>query len=156
MNSTSANASPVSTVSSLTYQLPAAIDEALSQTLSLWTKDSLVEKIWQKDATLWTNKDEAIWLDWLHVVADQQKALAEYEDFAKEVNAAGFTDVLLLGMGGSSLAPEVFAVTYGSKPGYPRLRILDSTDPQQIRHLDATVDLKENSFRCLKQVRQHA
>ncbi len=146
MNSTSANASPVSTVSSLTYQLPAAIDEALSQTLSLWTKDSLVEKIWQKDATLWTNKDEAIWLDWLHVVADQQKALAEYEDFAKEVNAAGFTDVLLLGMGGSSLAPEVFAVTYGSKPGYPRLRILDSTDPQQIRHLDATVDLKKTLF----------
>ncbi len=146
MNSTSANASPVSTVSSLTYQLPAAIDEALSQTLSLWTKDSLVEKIWQKDATLWTNKDEAIWLDWLHVVADQQKALAEYEDFAKEVNAAGFTDVLLLGMGGSSLAPEVFAVTYGSRPGYPRLRILDSTDPQQIRHLDATVDLKKTLF----------
>lgn len=146
MNSTSANAIPVSTVSSLTYQLPAAIDEALSQTLSLWTKDSLVEKIWQKDATLWTSKDEAQWLDWLHVVADQQKALAEYEAFAKEVNDAGFTDVLLLGMGGSSLAPEVFAVTYGSKSGYPRLRILDSTDPQQIRHLDATVDLKKTLF----------
>lgn len=133
-------------VSSLTYQLPVALADTLSQTLALWTKDSLVEKIWQKDATLWTSKDEAQWLDWLHVVADQQKALPDYEQFAIEIKEAGFTDVLLLGMGGSSLAPEVFAITYGSKAGYPRLRILDSTDPQQIRHLDATVDLKKTLF----------
>ncbi|MFA6210049.1 MAG: bifunctional transaldolase/phosoglucose isomerase [Candidatus Obscuribacterales bacterium] len=142
----SANQGINKTVSSLTYQLPTALAETLSQTLALWTKDSLVEKIWQKDATLWTNKDEAQWLDWLHVVADQQKALPEYEQFAEEIKEAGFTDVLLLGMGGSSLAPEVFAITYGSKAGYPRLRILDSTDPQQIRHLDATVDLKKTLF----------
>lgn len=142
----SADKSVNKAVSSLTYQLPAALADTLSQTLALWTKDSLVEKIWQKDATLWTNKDEAQWLDWLHVVADQQKALPEYEQFAKEIREAGFTDVLLLGMGGSSLAPEVFAITYGSKAGYPRLRILDSTDPQQIRHLDATVDLKKTLF----------
>jgi transaldolase/glucose-6-phosphate isomerase len=134
------------TTSSLTQQLPASMADAVSHTLSAWTKENKVDKIWQKDATLWTNKDEAKWLDWLHVVADQQKALAEYEEFAKEIKEAGFTDVLLLGMGGSSLAPEVFAVTYGSKPGYPRLRILDSTDPQQIRHLDATVDLKKTLF----------
>ncbi|CAN5296160.1 hypothetical protein BH11CYA1_BH11CYA1_31410 [soil metagenome] len=133
-------------VSSLTFQLPAPLEEALTQSLSVWTRDDLVDKIWQKDATLWTNKDEAKWLEWLHVVADQQQALAEYERFAKEIKDAGFTDVLLLGMGGSSLAPEVFAITYGSKPGYPRLRILDSTDPQQIRHLDATVDLKKTLF----------
>jgi glucose-6-phosphate isomerase len=142
----SANQGINKAVSSLTYQLPTALADTLSQTLALWTKDSLVEKIWQKDATLWTNKDEAQWLDWLHVVADQQKALPEYEQFAKEIKEAGFTDVLLLGMGGSSLAPEVFAITYGSKAGYPRLRILDSTDPQQIRHLDATVDLKKTLF----------
>jgi len=142
----SANQGINKTVSSLTYQLPTALADTLSQTLALWTKDSLVEKIWQKDATLWTNKDEAQWLEWLHVVADQQKALPEYEQFAKEIKEAGFTDVLLLGMGGSSLAPEVFAITYGSKAGYPRLRILDSTDPQQIRHLDATVDLKKTLF----------
>ncbi|MDP3507475.1 MAG: bifunctional transaldolase/phosoglucose isomerase [Candidatus Melainabacteria bacterium] len=134
------------TTSSLTQQLPASMADAVSHTLSAWTKENKVDKIWQKDATLWTNKDEAKWLDWLHVVADQQKALAEYEEFAKEIKEAGFTDVLLLGMGGSSLAPEVFAVTYGSKPGYPNLRILDSTDPQQIRHLDANVDLKKTLF----------
>ncbi len=134
------------TVSSLTHQLPAEMMKAVSLSLSTWTEANKVEQIWQKDATVWTNKDEAKWLDWLHVVADQQKALAEYEEFAKEIKEAGFTDVLLLGMGGSSLAPEVFAVTYGSKPGYPRLRILDSTDPQQIRHLDATVDLKKTLF----------
>lgn len=142
----SANQGINKAVSSLTYQLPTALADTLSQTLALWTKDSLVEKIWQKDATLWTNQDEAQWLDWLHVVADQQKALPEYEQFAEEIKEAGFTDVLLLGMGGSSLAPEVFAITYGSKAGYPRLRILDSTDPQQIRHLDATVDLKKTLF----------
>lgn len=140
MNSTS------TTTSNLTQQLPASMADAVSLSLLAWTKENKVDKIWQKDATLWTNKDEAKWLDWLHVVADQQKALAEYEEFASEIKEAGFTDVLLLGMGGSSLAPEVFALTYGSKPGYPRLRILDSTDPQQIRHLDANVDLKKTLF----------
>jgi hypothetical protein len=73
------------TVSSLTHQLPAEMMKAVSLTLSTWTEANKVEKIWQKDATVWTNKDEAKWLDWLHVVADQQKALAEYEEFAKEI-----------------------------------------------------------------------
>ncbi len=141
MNTTSS-----SPINALSRQLPAALATAVSEILSNWTSSNKVQKIWQKDAALWTNKDEAKWLEWLNVVADQQKSLADYEAFALEIKDAGFTDVLLLGMGGSSLAPEVFAVTYGSQPGFPRLRILDSTDPQQIRDLDATVDAKKTLF----------
>lgn len=142
MNTTSSS----TVVNNLSHKLPQSLTDSVAKTLSAWTAEGNVAKIWQKDATLWTNKDEAKWLEWLDVVATQQKALPEYQAFAEEIKAAGFTDILLLGMGGSSLAPEVFAITYGSKPGYPRLRILDSTDPQQIRNLDATVDLKKTLF----------
>ncbi len=140
------NTASRSQVNALSRRLPAALATAVSEILSDWTATNKIQKLWQKDATLWTSKDEAKWLEWLNVVAGQQALLPEYEAFAREIKDAGFTDVLLLGMGGSSLAPEVFAVTYGSQPGYPRLRILDSTDPQQIRHLDATVDAKKTLF----------
>jgi transaldolase/glucose-6-phosphate isomerase len=140
------NTTSTTVVNNLSHKLPQPLTDAVTKTLASWTDKGNVAKIWQKDASLWTGKDEAKWLEWLDVVATQQKALPDYQAFAEEIKAAGFTDILLLGMGGSSLAPEVFAITYGSKPGYPRLRILDSTDPQQIRNLDATVDLKKTLF----------
>lgn len=129
----------------LTYKLPPTISSRLEETLKSWS-GSKIEKLWARDASLWTGKDEAKWLDWLNLAEEQLKALPEYQGFAREVKEAGFTDVLLLGMGGSSLAPEVFSITYGSAAGYPRLRILDSTDPQQIRHLDATVNVEKTLF----------
>ena len=72
--------------------------------------------------------------------------MAKLKDFAAGVKKAGFTDVLLLGMGGSSLGPEVLAETFGSKPGFPTLHVLDSTDPAQIKAFENKIDLKKTLF----------
>jgi transaldolase/glucose-6-phosphate isomerase len=109
-----------------------------------WRGHSNVRRLWQRDKSLWTNADEDRWLGWLDSVsADRIKS---YTAFAEEIRGEGFKDVLLLGMGGSSLGPEVLATTFGPKAGWPRLRILDSTDPAQIRALEQTLDIGKTLF----------
>jgi transaldolase/glucose-6-phosphate isomerase len=130
----------------VTVQLSEDIKVSVQQILDQWTAEGTVAKVWQKDASVWTSKDESKWLDWLNLPAEQLAKAAEYQAFAKEIKEAGFTTVALLGMGGSSLAPEVFSVTYGAQNGYPQLHVLDSTDPQQIAALDAKLDIKKNSL----------
>ena len=72
--------------------------------------------------------------------------MAHHEALAKDVKDGKFKDMLLLGMGGSSLGPEVFAETFGSKPGFPKLHVLDSTDPAQVKRFEEAVDLKSCLF----------
>ena len=66
--------------------------------------------------------------------------------FAKDVKQRGFTDLVLLGMGGSSLGPEVLGKTFGLQPGWPRFHMLDSTDPAQIKAIEQAVDLGKTLF----------
>jgi transaldolase/glucose-6-phosphate isomerase len=109
-----------------------------------WRTHGKVRRLWQRDKSLWTNADEDRWLGWLDAVtADEIKG---YEVLASEVRRDGFKDALLLGMGGSSLGPEVLATTFGQKAGFPRLRILDSTVPAQIRAIEATLDIRNTLF----------
>ena len=109
-----------------------------------WRAGGKVNRLWQRDKSLWTNADEDRWLGWLDSVgADQIK---NFEIFADEVHREQFKDVLLIGMGGSSLGPEVLAETFGQKDGWPRLRIIDSTVPAQIEAIDATLDLGRTLF----------
>src|SRR5204862_8107176 len=89
---------------------------------------------------------EAQGLGWLTVAEAHLKDPGRLEAFADEVKRAGFTDAVLLGMGGSSLGPAVLAQTFGAGPGFPRLHVLDSTAPAQIRHLDSTIDLERTLF----------
>lgn len=135
-------------LSPMNVTLPANLKTKVTEICAAWTdgQNSKINRLWQKDASVWTGADEAKWLDWLNLPAEQMACAKEYETFAQEIKSAGFTDVLLLGMGGSSLCPEVLAVTYGSKPGYPNLHVLDSTDPQQIAHIDKSLDLKKTLF----------
>jgi transaldolase/glucose-6-phosphate isomerase len=84
----------------------------------------LVERIWARDATLWTGQAEAHWLGWLDEPLRMQERLPEVLAFAEA--ASGFADVVLLGMGGSSLAPEVLATLYGPQEGYPQLTVLEN------------------------------
>ncbi len=72
--------------------------------------------------------------------------IAELRDFAEEIRKSGFRDVVLLGMGGSSLCPEVFARTFYNEPGYPRLHVLDSTIPAQISAIENRIDLMNTLF----------
>ncbi len=100
-------------------------------------------ELWARDATLWTNGPEAKWLGWLGIVAERLQHVAELEAFQNEVWSGGYHHVLLLGMGGSSLGPEVFGRTFGKRAGWPELLVLDSTDPQQISTFERTVDLSK-------------
>src|SRR5580692_8479879 len=126
--------------------LPADLDAAVKKNLNDWRASGKVRRLWQHDASLWTGEDEANWLGWLDVTGEQLANAAKLKEFADEVKSAGFSDILLLGMGGSSLCPEVLALTFGQTPGFPRLHILDSTDPAQIRTVEKKLDLAKTLF----------
>jgi transaldolase / glucose-6-phosphate isomerase len=106
-----------------------------------WDAAGNTERLWNRDASLWTNADEAKWLGWLQAPNDIGRELAPLQGFGAELRAEGIRDVLLLGMGGSSLCPEVLAQTFGQLPGGPRVHVLDSTDPTQVTSVESQVDL---------------
>jgi transaldolase/glucose-6-phosphate isomerase len=135
-----------SKLNAMSYKLPEELEKNVQAALEDWRKEGKVRRLWDADASLWTEQDEAKWLGWLCIVDQQLKGIAQLQDFADEVKNAGFSDVLLLGMGGSSLGPEVMVETFGSKPSYPKLHVLDSTDPAQIRTFERRVDLARTLF----------
>jgi glucose-6-phosphate isomerase len=96
--------------------------------------ENVVERIWKKDHTVWSNDPTEISnrLGWLDSVDVTGKSVKEIKKFVEEVREAGFTHALLMGMGGSSLAPEVFRLTFGVKEGYLDLAVLDSTHPEVV------------------------
>jgi transaldolase / glucose-6-phosphate isomerase len=100
----------------------------------------LVERIWSRDATLWTGRDEAKWLGWLDEPKRMLERVGELERFAADT--ADFADVVLLGMGGSSLAPEVLRQSFGGD----RLHVLDTTHPAAVRRLADELDLEATLF----------
>jgi transaldolase/glucose-6-phosphate isomerase len=111
-----------------------------------WRADGTVRRLWARDKDVWTGTDEDKWLGWLDIVEREKGRLGPYKALAEEVRREGFTDVLVLGMGGSSLGPEVLAETFGQQPGMPRLRIVDSTDPAQIARTEQSVELSRTLF----------
>jgi len=126
--------------------LPSDLDAAGKKNLNDWRASGKVSRLWQHDASLWTGDDEANWLGWLGITDEQLAGIGPLKAFANEVKSAGFSDILLLGMGGSSLCPEVLALTYPQTPGFPRLHILDSTDPAQIRSVEKKINLAKTLF----------
>ena len=112
----------------LPYELRGAVDQAAAD----WTVNNKVARFWQKDAGLWTRDDEEKWLGWIDIVERQRKDLAALASLGAEIKTSNFQTVLLLGMGGSSLCPEVLSLTFGQQPGFPEVRIVDSTDPEQV------------------------
>ena len=102
--------------------------------------------MWARDASLWTDSDEASWLGWLDTAAKSRASLPEWSAWADAIRLDGIEDVVVLGMGGSSLCPEVLAQTFGQQAGFPRLRVLDSTVPAQIRALESALDLTRSLF----------
>jgi transaldolase/glucose-6-phosphate isomerase len=129
-----------------TFALPRELKDAASATLEEWAESDKVKRLWARDASLWTGGDEAKWLGWLSIVGEQQKTATRFVKFAEEVQASGFSHVVLLGMGGSSLCPEVFRKTFGRIEGFPELHVLDSTDPAQIKSIESKIDLANTLF----------
>ena len=102
----------------------------------------LIDSIWERDATVWTGADEAKWLGWLDEPRRMLERAAEVVAFADEVADDGLDAIVLLGMGGSSLAPEVLRRTFGSEA----FHVLDTTHPRAIRRLEASIDVERTLF----------
>jgi transaldolase / glucose-6-phosphate isomerase len=130
----------------MTYTLPPVHQAALKNALEDWKKHDKVRRLWAKDASLWTGKDESQWMGWLGIVDDQLADVGRFQRIAEEVRERAFRDILLLGMGGSSLCPEVLALSFGHVKGFPQMHVLDSTDPAQIRAMEAKIDPRHTLF----------
>ncbi len=105
------------------------------------SEQELVERIWARDATVWTGEDEDEWLGWLDEPKRMEERIGELRDFAAEARTE-FETFVLLGMGGSSLAPEVLKRTFGAH----ELHVLDTTHPAMIRHAEESLDLDRTLF----------
>ena len=126
---------------SFELKVPSELRGALDAATADWQTNNKTARLWQKDATLWTGDGEDQWLGWLDIVERQQQSMATLTAFAAEVRSEGFEHVLLLGMGGSSLCPEVLALTFGPQPGFPTLHVVDSTNPAQVKAARELVNL---------------
>ena len=129
-----------------TYSLPPALDAEVKTTLKSWDPDGGTRRLWAGDPSLWTGTDEASWIGWIGIVEQQLDDLTPLKNLQAEVKKEGFTHVLLLGMGGSSLCPEVWKETFGRIAGSPELHVLDSTDPAQVKAIEDKIDLDKTLF----------
>jgi transaldolase/glucose-6-phosphate isomerase len=128
------------------YKLPEAIEAGVRTTLEDWKNNDKSQRLWRGDAALWTGADENKWLGWLGIVDDQLGHLQHLTRIAEEIKTAKFTHALLLGMGGSSLCPEVMRKTFGKMDGFPDMHVLDSTDPAQVQAVERSIDLANTIF----------
>jgi transaldolase / glucose-6-phosphate isomerase len=123
---------------------------AVDNRLQSWGRNNVLAKLWDLDPTLWKQKPEenvelANRLGWLNLPSLMQNHTKELEEFSDEIRKT-FNNIVLLGMGGSSLAPEVFYKTFGKKKGFPTLTILDSTHPLSVRRILDNYNLNDTLF----------
>lgn len=133
-------------MSQLKTSLPESLASTVKATIADWQSGGKMQRLWQRDATLWTGSDEANWLGWLDIVDEQIAQHDQLAKVAKEVQTRGFQHVLLLGMGGSSLCPEVLRLTFGRTMHFPTLHVLDSTDPAQVKAFEHLIDIPKTLF----------
>jgi transaldolase/glucose-6-phosphate isomerase len=129
-------------LNSLTYTLPGDLERIVQAKFDEWREQDKIGRLWNKDAGLWTNEDEAKWLGWLDIVERESGDFQKYRDLKTDFDRSGLTDILLLGMGGSSLGPEVFSITFDKR----NFHVLDSTVPAQIKTIESRVDLRKTLF----------
>ncbi len=125
-------------------KLGSTLAKAVEKATEEWRASAKIRRLWQHDKSVWSGSDEHKWLGWLNSAGAAN--IADYEDYAQRVKGQNFTDAVVLGMGGSSLGPEVLAETFAKPPGFPKLHVLDSTDPAQVRTLQAQVNLANTVF----------
>lgn len=129
-------------INALSYNLPENLNDAVNRELDKWRQEDKISRLWAKDASVWTSEDESKWLDWLDIVEQELNDAQKYTDSKTDFEQSGFTDVLLLGMGGYSLGPEVFSITFGKT----NFHVLDSTVPAQIKTIESRIDLAKTLF----------
>lgn len=137
----------------LTCKLTPSLAKTVADVLKNWDAEAKVARLWALDSSLWLGRKnpdagdlERLWLGWLSIADQQFNSVGLFEELIAEATSGQFDDALLIGMGGSSLGPEVLAMTFGRAPGFPQLHVLDSTDPAQVRAFEAKINLKRTLF----------
>ena len=120
--------------------------QAVQNVLQDWDRQGTLRRLWARDAKVWTGGDESKWLDWLDAVDRSREAVPMLTALGTSLRQEDFTAALLIGMGGSSLGPEVLAKILGTESGGLPLFIIDSTDPAQIASCEAALDIKRTLF----------
>jgi len=128
---------------SFRFALPQELRSAVDVAVADWQSNNKVDRFWQKDASLWTSDGEEKWMGWIDIVERQQQDMGNLAELGADAETAGFKTVLLVGMGGSSLCPEVLSETFGQQDEFPALHIVDSTDPAQVKAALDKVKLKD-------------
>lgn len=128
------------------YKIPDRYQPLVKDAIEDWRISGKVRRLWSADSTLWTGSDEDKWLGWLGIAEELRANSHHLGTLAEDIRAAGFSHALLLGMGGSSLCPEVLKMTFGKMQGHPELLVLDSTDPAQVLAFERKVDLDNTIF----------
>lgn len=126
--------------------LPPQIAAEVHAAAEDWTRTGKTARLWNRDKTLWTNADEDKWLGWLDVADRQLEQKQLFEAIASRAKSGGYRDAVVLGMGGSSLCPEVLSITFGRQAGFPALHVLDSTDPAQVKAIETLADPKTTLY----------
>jgi transaldolase/glucose-6-phosphate isomerase len=132
--------------SDLTWTLPSELETKVRARLAQVREQEVVRRIWAADPSVWTGTDEDRWLGWLHLPVDERPAVDRAVRLGSELKREQVSDVVLLGMGGSSLAPEVIQSIIGPHDGYPALHVLDSTDPAQILAVERRINFSSSLF----------
>ncbi|WP_174274532.1 bifunctional transaldolase/phosoglucose isomerase [Sphingomonas bacterium] len=125
-------------------ELPESLARAVDVRLEQADREAWTKRLWEGDPTLWTGKDEGKWVGWLAAAKGEQVDFAQLAALTEK--ARHYKDVVLLGMGGSSLGPEVLALILGNAAGSPKLHVLDTTDPDQIAGVAAAIDPENTLF----------
>ena len=129
-------------INQATFSLPPQIEDAVRDRLVEWSSYDKTYRIWEKDAAVWTGADESKWLAWLTTAEEEIADTQKYHELQADIERAGFEQILLMGMGGSSLCPEVLAFTFGKE----HFHILDSTVPAQVKAVEEKLDLAKTLF----------
>ena len=120
----------------------------VDETIRNMQQQNILARIWEHDHTVWKNDPTDIInrLGWLHSPKVMLDSISELLAFTDEIRGAGITHAVVCGMGGSSLAPELYRYTFRAQKGYPDLRILDSTDPGAVLEIEKSIDITKTLF----------
>ena len=132
-------------LNSQTEHIPQPLNESVDRLAANWAANRNSQRLWDGDESLWTSSGESDWLGWLGVVDRLASDTSQLRGIADEVRGR-YSHALLLGMGGSSLCPEVLRLCFGMQDGFPDFGILDSTDPGQIADCEAAINLESTLF----------
>ncbi len=130
---------------------PGQLQESFNSRITAFSNTSIISKLWQKDYTIWRSEEvhkKSILnrLGWLHSLDLMRSNIEVLTFFSNEIKQAGYTHVVVLGMGGSSLCPDVCRATFGSAQGFPKLLVLDSTNPTSVLRIEKQINLTTTIF----------